>query len=393
VAAPPPPPANGIVDPTLLVRASGQHPATATYGRTLAAGQTYNDPLTGVTVLKLTDASTPTANSGMYHGYSEGGPMISQPWTGTDGQTYYTAVVGGWLVDVKYSSLQTTNWRRVSYWGEIGFAFSLDPATPRIAYISNSTRVDRYNTATNQVENTGHWPWLVSGGQYLDWLQVQLNDQWVVGMFDSNHTVVAFRPSDGMERAITEADAGPIDEPHIDREFPYIYLSTNSTIQNKIVNLETGAYTNPTDPNGYSDDAHAAPLRGKIVAVSWKASGIIEVTNQGVLTVPIKPSPTDWSGDWHMAAQWVFNNPNEYFVVDQWKRGGAYAIYQGMIGFVSLAGDVRLLAAHDAIGGDYGTGGQPHPTLAPDGKFVMWNSNMNGSGRYDTFLARVPVSP
>jgi hypothetical protein len=112
---------------------------------------------------------------------------------------------------------------------------------------------------------------------------------------------------------------------------------------------------------------------------------------QGVLRVAITPSPTDWSGDWHMAAQWVFNNANEYFVVDQWKRGGAYAIYQGMIGFVSLAGDVRLLAAHDAIGGDYGTGGQPHPTLAPDGKFVMWTSNMNGSGRYDTFIARVPV--
>jgi uncharacterized protein YjdB len=388
-----PPPSNGLTDPTLLVAATGQHPAAFTYGRTLAAGQTYVDPLTSVTVLKLTDASTPSANSGMYHGYSEGGPTISQPWTGTDGQTYYTAAVGTWLVDINYATLQTKNWRHASFWGELGLAFSLDPATPRIAYIGNSTRVDRYNTATNQVENTGNWPWVLNAaaGQYLDWLQVQLNDQWVAGMFDSNHTVVAFRPSDGKQVSITETDAGPIDEPHLDREFPYIYLSTNSTIQNKIVNLETGAYTNPTDPNGYSDDAHAAPLRGKVVAVSWKASGIIEVTNQGVLTVPIKPSPTDWSGDWHMAGQWVFNNPNEYFVVDQWKRGGAYAIYQGMIGFVDLAGDVRLLVAHDAIGGDYGTGGQPHPTLAPDGKFVMWTSNMNGSGRYDTFIARVPT--
>jgi hypothetical protein len=374
------------------VRATGQHPAAGTYGRTLGAGQTYTDPNTGVTVLKLTDASTPTSNSGMYHGYSEGGPMISQPWTGSDGETYYTAAVSTWLVDIRYSTLTTTNWRRVSYGGEIGIAFSLNPATPRIAYVISGGRVDRYNTATNQVENTGNWPWVVSAaGQYLDWLQIQLNDQWIVGMFNSNHTVVAFRPSDGLQRGITEADAGPIDEPHIDREFPYVYLSTNSTIKNKVVNLETGAYTNPTDPNGYNDDAHAAPLRGKVVAVSWTASGIISVDTAGTLRVPIKPSPTDWGGDWHMAGQWLFNNPNEYFVVDQWKRAGSFAIYQGMIGFVDLAGDVRLLAAHDAIGGNYETGGQPHPTLAPDGKFVMWTSNMNGSSRYDTFIVRVPA--
>ena len=385
-------PSSSVSDPSQLPAGTGQHPGTGTYGRSLAAGQTYVDPLTGVTVLKLTDAATPTANSGMYHGYSEGGPMISQPWTGSDGETYYTAVVGGWLVDIKYASLQLTNWRRVSYWGEIGFAFSLNPATPRIAYVGSSTRVDRYNTATNRIENTGNWPWTPSAaGQYLDWVQIQLNDQWIVGMFDSNHTVVAFRPSDGKQVAMAEADAGPIDEPHLDREFPYVYLSTNSTVKNKVVNLETGAYTNPQNPNGYNDDSHEAPLRGKVVAVSWTANGIISVDTQGALRVAITPSPTDWSGDWHMAGQWVFNNPNEYFVVDQWKRGGAYAIYQGMIGMVSLAGDVRLLAAHDAIGGDYGTGGQPHPTLAPDGKFVMWTSNMNGSGRYDTFIARVPV--
>ena len=51
----------------------------------------------------------------------------------------------------------------------------------------------------------------------------------------------------------------------------------------------------------------------------------------------------------------------------------------------------ELLAAHDAQGTGYDTGGQPHPTLAPDGKLVMWTSNMGGSGRFDTFMARVPV--
>ena len=50
-----------------------------------------------------------------------------------------------------------------------------------------------------------------------------------------------------------------------------------------------------------------------------------------------------------------------------------------------------LLFPSDAVGTGYNTGGQPHPTLAPDGKLLMWTSNMGGSGRYDTFIARVPT--
>ena len=390
-----PMPANGIADPTLLPRATGQHPAIGTYGRSLAAGQTYVDPNSGVTVLKLTSASVPSANGGMYHGYSEGGPNISQPWTGTDGQVYYTAKVGGWLVDIRSSTFTSLNWRRVSYGGEIGFAFSLNPATPRIAYVINGKRVDRYNTATNAIENTGGWPWNISAaGTGVDWLQSQLNDTWFVAMIQSNHTVVAFRPSEGTERAFTEGAAGvSIDEPHLDREFPVVYLSTNSNVQNKIVNLETNAYTNPRDTQGINGDDHASPMRGKIVALTWMVNGFVMVDWQGNVsaTGAINPSPTDWSGDWHQAAQWVFNNNSEYFVVDQWADTGNNPIYRGMMGFVSLAGDVRLIGATDATGTSYTSGGQPHPTLSPDGKFVMWVSNMNGSARYDTFIARIPV--
>ncbi|HXO86188.1 MAG TPA: hypothetical protein VN803_11765, partial [Gemmatimonadales bacterium] len=102
-------------DPTKLPAATGQHPAAGNYGRALSAGQTYVDPNSNVTVLKLTDASTPEANGGMYHGYSEGGPTISQPWTGTDSETYYTAKVSNWLVDIKISTLTPSNWRQVNY--------------------------------------------------------------------------------------------------------------------------------------------------------------------------------------------------------------------------------------------------------------------------------------
>ena len=42
--------------------------------------------------------------------------------------------------------------------------------------------------------------------------------------------------------------------------------------------------------------------------------------------------------------------------------------------------------------GKVGTyGGMPFPTLAPDGKLLMFISNQNNSGRHDTFVARIPV--
>ncbi len=33
----------------------------------------------------------------------------------------------------------------------------------------------------------------------------------------------------------------------------------------------------------------------------------------------------------------------------------------------------------------------PMGTPSPDGKVVVFNSNMNGSGRYDLFVAEVPL--
>ena len=391
---PPPPPPGATVDPTLLPKATSQRPMAGTYGRNLAAGQTYIDPNTGVLVLKLTSASVPNSNGGVYHGYSEGGPFLSQQWVGTDGNTYYTAyLASGWLVDIRYDTFASSNWRTVPIDGEINFAFSLNPATPRIGYYiddGNNKTIHRYNTATNSNADTGIFPYTTSAaGSSLSWLQVNLNDGWLVGMLNSNSTIVGVRISDGLERIIPRG-TNDVDEPHIDREFPIVYISTNNQ-QNIVVNLETGAVVPETDPQGVDVADHEAPLRGKVVAVQWTVNGIISTSRTGNVTVAVTPSPTDWSGDWHMAGQWVWNNPSEYFLLDQWANNGNYAIRQGMIGLVSIAGDVRLLVAHNATGTGYDTGGQVHPTFAPDGKLVMWTSNMSGSGRYDVFVARVPT--
>jgi len=362
----------------------------------LAAGQTYTDPLTGVLVLKLTSASVPSSNNGVYAGYSEGGPNISQPWVAADGYTYYTAYLSdGWFVDIRYDTFTPSNWRSSPTSGETRFAFSLNPATPQIVYYYNpgNGSINRYNTATNAIANTGIFPYTPSandGSGSLVWLQVNLNDQWLVGMYNSNNTTVAVRLSDGLERIIPKGTHA-VDEPHVDREYPVVYIGCNDSTQNWIINLETGAVVPKNDPSNIDRYSHAAALRGKVVAINWLVNGVTSADHLGNVNVAFTPSPTDWGGDYHLAGQWVFDNPSQYFIVDQWKRAGNFPIYQGMIGFVSIGGDVRILAAHDATGVAYLTGGQPHPTLSPDGKLVMWTSNMNGSARFDVFVARVPT--
>lgn len=80
---PPPPPSPTVADPTLLPVANAQEPDKAAYSALnvpgLPAGGSYKDPVTGVTVYKVSSTSRPVANTGATHEYFEGGPYISGP--------------------------------------------------------------------------------------------------------------------------------------------------------------------------------------------------------------------------------------------------------------------------------------------------------------------------
>jgi uncharacterized protein YjdB len=408
VPAPPPPPSGTVADPTQLPLASGQSPPSGTYGRTLSAGQTYNDPVSGLPVLKVTDATTPASNSRGHHDYSEGGPYISQPWQGTDGNTYYTLMVAAepnrYLVDVRYDDMTLSNWRVIDLDGDLSFAFSLNPATPRIAFVelnSLSNVVQRYNTATNKVENTGNWPWRPAAGS-INWLQTQLNDTWLVAM-GNNVTIVAFRPSDGLMRSYSPAN---LDEPHIDREQPFTYMALGNQVW--VCNLTTGAacFNAPGDPswsyqpNSLQNADHSAPLRGHIVGIANSAN--LKYYSYDVLanvtSSYIAPSQAaGFPGEEHRSGVWVFNNGNgntsQWWTIDP--SGGTDSnakIRSGMIGMVNIDGSpTRIVAVHNSTGGQASYQTQPHTTLAPDGKWVMWSSDNKSGGRTDVFLVRMPT--
>src|SRR5256886_8776462 len=53
--------------------------------------------------------------------------------------------------------------------------------------------------------------------------------------------------------------------------------------------------------------------------------------------------------------------------------------------------DQRLLLHHYSVNPGPGYWAIPWGTPSPDGKVVIFNSNMNGAGRYDLFVAEMPL--
>jgi len=131
---------------------------------------------------------------------------------------------------------------------------------------------------------------------------------------------------------------------------------------------------------------------GKIVALTYVANGFIKVDTadrERRLARSTRRPPTG-AVTTTRPRSGVFNNPNEYFVTDQWQRAGAYPDLPRQDRLCQPGGDVPPHRAHDATGGSYTNGGQPTPRC-PGRQFVMWVSNMKRSSRYDTFIARNSV--
>src|SRR5438876_146252 len=161
------PVASGSVpDPTLLPVASGQAPNLSAYLALNVANQpagfSYNDPVTRVKVWKVTSSSTPSANSGAGHDYSDGPNEVSLGW-GTNNNTHTILIRGDgmayYLVDFTRGA-GFSNYRRLTVQParDLCFTFSNLASQPRIAYILTGSQVVRFNTATMQTENTGNFP-------------------------------------------------------------------------------------------------------------------------------------------------------------------------------------------------------------------------------------------
>jgi uncharacterized protein YjdB len=404
-APPPPPPSGSRADPTLLPVASGQVPNVVAYlGLNLpsrAAGFSYNDPVTGVKVWKVTSNTTPSGNSGAGHDYSDGPNEVSLGW-GPNNNTH-TILIGVpqgaanyYLVDFTRGA-GFSNYRRlpVQPTRDLCFTFSNLASQPRIAYVVTGSQVVRFNTASMQVENTGNFP--LNLGTF-GWLHHDKNDRWFVGL--TSDQTVAFAWNSQTNELRTHGE-GWLNEARLERDGRYIALTnTNSTM--RLWDLTTNTF-GPTQSDGVNIWlGHNANLRGQWVTTDVNASAPFDldryypsggqIAKTRFLNNSAGPG-VHHSGNWVQSDAELGNDLNKQWSFVSGVDNSAFtatALWKRGIGVVRSDGsDARLLVNHYSVNGSYWA--DPFAKSSPDGKVVIFNSDMNGSGRYDLFVAEVPL--
>jgi hypothetical protein len=357
-------PSGSVVDPTLLPVASGQLSNTAAY-TTLGvasqpAGFSYQDPVTGVRVWKVTSSTTPSANSGAGHDYSDGPNEVSLGWgAGNNTHTILVGVPQGvayYLVDFT-RGVGFSNYRRlpVQPGRDLCFSFSDLPSQPRIAYIITGGQIVRFNTASMLVENTGFFP-LTLG--MFGWLQHDKTDGWFAGL--TTDQTVAFAWNSQTNQLLTHGETW-LNEPRLERDGRYIAL-TNSNNTMRLWDLSTNTF-GPTQNDAINIWlGHNANLRGQWVTTDVNATAPFDldryypsggqIAKTRFLTNSAGPG-VHHSGNWvqsdaelggDLNRQWsiVSGVDNTAFTATAlWKRG---------IGIVRSDGsDARLLVHHYSV--------------------------------------------
>jgi len=236
--------------------------------------------------------------------------------------------------------------------------------------------------------------WPVSESQAA-WLHQSENDGLFTWMRGPNgETVVGYVPATGTLKTISNSS---LNEPRIDRGGRYIGLTL--TPGNKLVVWDWQTDTTPWSTTGDPGIpfGHNASLRRRWVDVDWNMNWPSEFTmltsdvpNSGVhLGGPAPGTLIHGNGNWiqhpaNLDDQWAL-----FLAYDSlYPTGSSWLAPGGMI-LVTPNGQRRLL------GHPYNTTSNyrylSFAKFSPDGKYVLFTSDMNGSGRSDVFLAELPV--
>jgi hypothetical protein len=233
----------------------------------------------------------------------------------------------------------------------------------------------------------------VTGETQAVWLQQSENDQFFVWMRGaSGNTVVGYEPATGTKKTYTN---GNLNEPRIDRAGRYVGIAMNAP-QNALLVWDWQINTIAWSTNGAIPFAHNASLRRRWMSVDWNMSYPPDFTvfkpdvvgSVQRIGGPANASLVYGNGNWiqHPADlddQWaLFSNYGAL------RPAESYWLAPGGMIFVTPKGQRRLL-------------GHPYNTStnytffsfvksSPDGRYVLFTSNMNGSPRSDLFLAEVP---
>ena len=387
-------------DPTRLPIATiAQLPLTGAYNAlnvpSKVAGHWYLDPTTGVRVYRLTSGSFPASRAGWAHDYAEGGSEVSLPHTGsTRTVLVYDWRGTHWLLDFT-PGVGVSKPRQLTHtlrpYADISFTFSTNPATPYYAYVGNGADILRFDVRTmTEVPGDG-WP--VSAAN-VQWLTQSENDGLFAWLQSDTAQMTVYEPSTRTTKAAAFTTGHQV---QVDKGGRYI-LWSNSGNSGSIWDFTTGTtvWTTPGFPD--VPFAHTGMLRRRVGVTDWNAHAPF---NFAYLKVDVPGSQMDVGGPAasnfaHTNGGWI-QNPAD--LNDQWALTAHYGPYELTSGYLAPSGLIlwtinggrRLLAHHYNTSSAYIW--SPFAKLSADGAYVLFTSDMNGSGRSDVFLAEMPGVP
>ncbi|HEV8150859.1 MAG TPA: Ig-like domain-containing protein, partial [Gemmatimonadales bacterium] len=390
-----------LPDPTLLPAATtAQVPLTSAYNAlnvpSIAPGGSYLDPTTNTKIYKLTSATFPTSSANWGHDYSEGNDEVSLPYNGNTRAVMVYSGGSHWLLDftpgvgVSNPRLLTGNLAPIM---DLAFTFSSNPATPYYAYVSRGSTIYRVDIRTMTEAPGNGWP--VTGETSAVWLHQSENDGMFVWMRGAaGSTIVAFEPSTNTKKTYTNSG---LNEPRIDRAGRYVGIAMNG---NGLFvwdwNTSSIIWTTPGDPG--IPYAHTASLRRRWMGVDWNMSYPPDFTK----FIPDVPNSATHVGGpanatlVHGNGNWI-QHPAD--LDDQWALFTHYGSLRPPESYWLAPGGMVLITANGQrrlLGHPYNTTGNytffSFAKFSPDGKYVLFTSDMNGSARSDVFLAELPTS-
>lgn len=405
--APPPTPvlaapSGAVPDPLLLpVATTAQVPLTAAYNAlnvpSRAAGSFYLDPTTAVKIYKLTSATFPTASANWGHDYSEGGDEVSLPYNGETRSVLVRRNGGSWFLVDFTPGVGVGNGRalagNLAPFMDLAFTFSNNPATPYYAYVSNGSTIRRVDMRTMAEAPGGGWP--VTGETSAMWLHQSENDSFFTWMRGSGgSTIVGYEPTTSTKKTYTNSG---LNEPRIDRAGRYVGVCMTSPYNGLVVwdwLTNSVLWTTPGDPG--IPFAHNASLRRRWMSVDWNMSYPPEYTkfSSDVPNSAVRIGGPATGSTIYGNGNWIQHPAN---LDDQWAAfsyyGGlrppeSYWLAPGATVLITANGQRRILMHPYNTISNYLF--HPFAKFSPDGKYVLFTSNMNGSGRSDLFLAELP---
>lgn len=394
------------VDPTSLPVANKQAPNGTAYNAlnvpAKPAGFSYADPTTGVMIWKATSSTVPASNTGAGHDYADGAHQVSRGW-GPNNNTHTLLIRGDgmsyYLVDFT-RGVGFSNYRLLTVQPRMDLAatFSSVAGQERILYIMTNSQLVRYNTATMATQNTGFFP-LTQALQ--TWLQQDKNDVWFVGLVNAT---TAFAWNSQTNQFLTHSETW-LNEPRLERDGRYVVL-TSGTGTVRVWDLSTNTFGTVQTISSFF---HNADLRSHWLHTDSNLAApygqIRQTVSGGSLAAPPTTiilqsggagfhhagnwlqSDAELNGDlnrqWSFVSGFNYNNPS-------WE---STLLWQESIGVERSDGsDQRILCHHYSPQIPLVYFSLPFAMPSPDGKVVIFNSNMNGSGRYDLFVAEMPLA-